>query len=151
MRSLESRIDRTKRYHSPGDCDACRDEPCGTQFEIWDLEHELGRWKQQPLQEIEKEDSAKRFEDERFVHLTSSHADVLSRFVEIVERKITVDDYGDEVVSHLDNEITICLNKLKDREGGKRFGPPLQNRLREHLSEIFKQHHAKNIENKDRG
>ena len=119
VRSIANRIDSRKNYHSPRACDACRDEPCATQFEIWDLERELDSWKQQPLQEIENEDRVRRIEDEYFLHLISSHANVLNRFLEIVERKITIDDYGDEVVSHLDNEITVCINKLKDREGGK--------------------------------
>ncbi len=66
VHSLASRIDSRKSYHSPRDCDACRYEPCETQFEIWDLERELDRWKQQPLQQIENEDRTQKLEDDYF-------------------------------------------------------------------------------------
>ena len=87
VRSLATKIESRKSYHSPGDCDDCRDGPCGAQFEIWTLEREIEGWKQQPLQQIENEDRARKLEDEYFLHLISSHANVLNRFVEIVERQ----------------------------------------------------------------
>ena len=142
IRSIATKIESRRTYHSIRDCEDCRYEPCAIQFELWDLERELERWRQQPLQEIENEDTARRQEDEYFVRLTTSHARVLSRFVEIVESKITIDDYGDEVISHLGREIDVCIDKLKSREGVARFAPSLETRLRAHLSQLFARQHA---------
>ncbi|MFI5088277.1 MAG: hypothetical protein ACHP7I_07780 [Terriglobales bacterium] len=141
LRSLASKLNSLNSYHS-NDCRDCRHEPCGVQFEIWDVERAVRDWKQEPLQQIEKEDKAQKLEDDYFLHLISSHRDVLDRFVHIVERKITIDDYGDEVLSHLDNEIAVCINKLKSREGAARFGWKLEERLRSHLSDLFTKEHA---------
>ena len=142
IRLLASKLDSLNRYHDLGKCMACRDGPCGAQFEIWDTGRELEGWKQHPLQQIEEEDKARKLEDDYFALLISSYSDVLNRFVEIVERKVTTDDYGDEVISHLDNEISVCINKLKSREHIARFGWTLEGRLRTYLSELFLKHHA---------
>lgn len=113
--------------------------PCSLNFGIWNENWTAGKTSPSG---IEKEDEARRLEDEYFLHLTTSHASVFSRFVEIVESKITIDDYGDEVVSHLEKEIGTCIEKLKSREGISRFAPNLETRVRSHLSQLFKGHHA---------
>jgi hypothetical protein len=110
------------------------------QFQIWDVEREIRKWKEDPLAQIDNEDAAQRLEDEYLAHLIASYGDVFSRFEEIVERKITIDDYGDEVLSHLAGEISTCINKLKHREG-RDFGWKIERRLGSYLADSFAKYH----------
>jgi restriction endonuclease Mrr len=50
--------------------------------------------------------------------LMQRNLDLIEKFVEITERKVSIlDDYGDENLKALPEEITICIHKIAEREG----------------------------------
>jgi hypothetical protein len=80
--------------------------------------------------------------------------DLISKFLEIAERKVSVlDDYGDEQLHLLPREVDSCVLKIAEREGlntyvTKRFKegdewvlPAPLRRVRSRLPELFAQYH----------
>lgn len=74
--------------------------------EMWTM------WKQKEQAE------QKRLEDLKHEELLARNQDLIDKFLEIAERKVSVlDDYGDEQSDALPDEVKLCLKKIVQREG----------------------------------
>jgi Restriction endonuclease len=74
--------------------------------EVWTM------WRQRDQAE------QKRLEDLKHEELVARNQDLIDKFLEIAERKVSVlDDYGDEQWDALPNEVKLCLKKIVQREG----------------------------------
>ena len=95
----------------------------------------------QIVEAAEKESSTKKekIENVTVAALLSRNNEVVNRFCEIAERKVsTIDGYGDEKWELLKPEVALCIKKLEQRDS---VAFSLVYRLEEALEETFRQYH----------
>jgi hypothetical protein len=91
--------------------------------------------------ETELRNQQNRAEQQAVEELLKRHQDLVDKFLEIAERKVSIiDDYGDENWDALPKEVETCIAKIAKKEAGSVFYTfPFETEL----TKVFREHHER--------